>query len=244
MAKYQRPCCILTRVEKKILTKKLCYDPFLGEEKFMDIFQTEISYQGSARGCNKAGITHFKEICEKAPSVIFAEGHQGAFGLGIHLLTDYGAPEDYEMEFENISQFINYTDEILKDMPSEPIYYVDYIYKGNNINPQNILDIAELNNLWGTDMDESLIAITGLKVTKEMVTVYEKRDNTLKITLPNGISLMKFKASYEECKKLQSDGYVELDIIGKCNKNEWCGKVTPQIFIEDYCIVDSAKYFF
>jgi hypothetical protein len=30
-----------------------------------------------------------------------------------------------------------------------------------------------------------------------MVTIYKKKDNTLKITLGNGISLMKFKATDE-----------------------------------------------
>lgn len=239
MAKYQRPCCILTKVEEKVYTKTWGYDPFLGENGLIDAINTRISYQGSARGCNKAGVIYFKDICEKAPFVIYAEGHQGAFGLEI----DCGELES-EVFGEAIYQFIDYTDRVLMNMPSEPIYYVDYIYQGNNINPQNILDIAELDNLWGTGMDEALVAIKGLKVTKEMVTIYEKKDNTLKITLPNGVSIMKFKASYEECKELQSDGYVELDIVGKCNKNEWCGRVTPQIFIEDYCIVDSAKYFF
>jgi hypothetical protein len=40
-----------------------------------------------------------------------------------------------------------------------------------------------------------------------MVTVYQKKDNTLKITLPNGISLMKFKATDEECYKLQNQSF-------------------------------------
>lgn len=67
-----------------------------------------------------------------------------------------------------------------------------------------------------------------------MVTVYQKKDNTLKITLSNGISLMKFKATEEECYKLQNQGfgYAELNIIGKANRNEWMGHISPQIFIE------------
>ena len=42
-------------------------------------------------------------------------------------------------------------------------------------------------------------AIKGLKVSKELVTVYRKTSNTLKITLPNKVSLMKFNATDEEC---------------------------------------------
>ena len=53
-------------------------------------------------------------------------------------------------------------------MSDEPIYFVDYIYKGVDVQPQNILDIASLNDLWGKDMEESLITIEDLKVSKDM----------------------------------------------------------------------------
>ena len=38
-------------------------------------------------------------------------------------------------------------------MPNEPIYYVDYIYQSNNINSDDILSIANMEDLWGKDMD-------------------------------------------------------------------------------------------
>ena len=65
MAKYQRPCCILTK------TIECPIDEFTGI-KGPDI----ISYQGSARGCDKVGINNFKEICEKTNVIMYAEGHQ------------------------------------------------------------------------------------------------------------------------------------------------------------------------
>ena len=86
--------------------------------------------------------------------------------------------------------------------------------------------------MWGKDVPESLIAIEHLKVTPDMVTVYVKKDNTLKINLSNGVSIIKFKATDEECLKLQNThGYYELNIIGRCSRNEWGGAVTGQIFI-------------
>ena len=118
-------------------------------------------------------------------------------------------------------------------MPNEAIYYVDYIYKNKNINPDDILSIANMEDLWGKDVDEPLLCIEEIQVSSDMVTVYQKKDNTLKISLPNGISLMKFKASDEECYKLQNQGfgYLELNIVGRANRNEWMGNVSPQIFI-------------
>ena len=119
-------------------------------------------------------------------------------------------------------------------MSDEAIYYVDYIYKGSEVSYQDILTIAKMEDLWGKDIEEPLVCIEGLKVSSNMVTVYQKKDNTLKISLPNGISIIKFKATDDECYKLQNQGfgYLELNIIGKANKNEWMGNISPQIFIE------------
>ena len=209
MAKYQRPTCLLTKV----------------------IDNGNISYQGSARGCDKVGINDFKSICAETDLTMFETGHPGAFGLGILQ--------------ENLPAFIEKTDELLKDMPNEAIYYVDYIYQGNAIKSDDILTIANMEDLWGKDIDEPFICVEHLKVTSDMVTVYNKKNNTLKITTPQGISLIKFKATDEECYMLQNtNGYYELNIIGRANKNEWMGNVTPQIFIEDYDIVDRSDFVF
>ena len=246
MAKYQRPVCVLTKtiLQKDIVSpieikfykatdpkdvilewqEKPPFDP-----PYKMVF---CSYQGSARGCDKVGINDFKSICADTGVCEYCTGHPGAFGLSI-------------MQ-KNIQAFIEKTDAALINMPDEAIYYVDYIYQSNNIKSDDILSIAEMEDLWGKDIDQPLICIEKIKVSSDMVTVYQKRDNTLKITLPNGISLMKFKATDEQCYKLQNQGfgYMELNIIGRANKNEWMGHISPQIFIEQYEIIDSNKYYF
>jgi hypothetical protein len=82
-------------------------------------------------------------------------------------------------------------------MPNEAIYYVDFIYHNLDINPQTILSIVDMDDLWGKDVDEPLICLEGINISSDMVTVYQKKDNTLKITLPNKINLIKFKATDE-----------------------------------------------
>lgn len=223
MAKYQRPCCILTKVTDS---------------------DGNISYQGSARGYDKSGITNFKDICAAAPGVMYAEGHQGAFGLGI----DMGKDDEYQGEVfgEGLLQFIDYTDEALKEMSSEPTYAVDYIYNGDNVNGENIIDIANLDDLWGKDMDEPFICIQNLKVTKDMVILMSPdKKPTLKITLPNKVALIKFGSTQEEYESFLSEtGYISFDIIGRCNKNVWNGWTTAQVFIEEYQKVGESKYIF
>ena len=219
MAKYQRPCCILTEAEE-----------YSGQT--MTGLRYETSYSGSARGCSLAGIDDFKQLCLDSGCVEYAVGHPNAFGLKIYK--------------RYLQKFIDYMNEQLKDMSTEAVYYVDYIFKGHDIDKNTILSIADMDLFWGTDVDEALVAIENLKVTPDMVDIYQKTTNTIKITTKSGVSLMKFNADEELCNKLKTNntGYMELDIVGKCNKNEWNGNVTPQIFIEDFNIIDSNKYYF
>lgn len=122
MAKYQRPTLMLT----KHLIQEEAIDP--DENVHYDIV-----YQGSARGYSKSGIENFKDICQETGLVEYAEGHQNAFGIGI--------------KQENIKEFIRLTDIALINMESEPLYYVDYIFKGVDVKPETILEIAGLNDL-------------------------------------------------------------------------------------------------
>ena len=212
MAKYQRPVCVLTKVAED---------------------EGKVSYQGSARGCDAAEVSNFKDICESTKRIEYAQGHQGAFGLGISQ--------------EDLNGFIAKTDTFLQNMSNEPVYYVDYIFDNYDIKPEQILDMASLNDLWVQDSDLIRIAIKDLKVSKDMVIVYAKKTNTLKITIPNTkISLVLFDAPSDLCDMLQNqnDGYVLMDIIGKCDINEWCGNISPQIKVEKYEIVGRSKYIF
>ena len=223
MAKYQRPCCILTKVEEIEESIILTSNP-PQEYKY-------ITYQGSARGCDKVGINNFKDICTETKCIMYAEGHQGAFGLGI--------------EESQINSFIKETDRILKDMSDEPIYYVDYIYNGIDVSSQAILDIASLDDLWGKDMDEPMVAIHDLKINEKMITLMSPdKKPTLKIILPNKVSLIKFNSSQEEYENLCSEGYIAIDVVGRCNQNIWMNYVNTQILIDDYEIISKAKYYF
>ena len=225
MAKYQRPCCILTKVTEEIEKGK-----------------TKVSYQGSARGYDKGGVDNFKDICAAAPGVIFATGHQSAFGLGIecgYLEEENGA----EVYGDSILQFIEYTNEVLKDMNSEPMYYVDYIFNEKDIDANAIIEIAEMSDIWSSSVDEPYIAVKNLKITKGMLSFF--KETTIKIALNNDVSLMIFNTNREEYEKLYSeDGFIQINAICRCNKNEWNGRVTAQLFIDDYEIIDSCAYIF
>ena len=198
----------------------------------MILSKTETMYEGSARGSDMSKFDDFKQFVNDSGIANYAEGHAQAFGAGIL--------------HENLQDFIDYSNEELADFDFSPYYRVDQIFDFNDVNSSFVLDIANRKALWGTKVKEPLVAIENIKVSKDNLILMSKDKNpTLKITLPNGGSLIKFRSSNEEYEKLYSDlGCVTINVVGKCERNEWNGKIHPQIIIEDYEIVGRTAYYF
>lgn len=192
----------------------------------------KITWEGSGRGYGKSKLTNFKDFLVATGLVMYAEGHQQALGVGI---TD-----------ENFNKFIQITNEMLKNFDFSPAYDVDLIYQYGDIKPTDILELAELKSIWGQGVEEPKIAIEGIKVSKSNLALMSADKNpTLKITLPDGMSLIKFKSCNEEYEKLYSDlGCVTINIVGTCERNIWNGMINPQIIITDYEVVGTLPYYF
>lgn len=197
------------------------------------INKKEELYEGSARGVNGSKFTNFKDFINETNLSEYAQGHQQAFGVGI--------------QKNNLNEFLNITNLSLADYDFSPYYKVDCIFNSNNINTSFLLDITNYKAIWNSNsIPEPLVAIENIKITKDNLFLMSRDKNpTLKIILPNGVSLIKFKSSEEEYESLYSEsGCVTINIVGKAERNEWNGKVTPQVLIEDYEIVARAAYYF
>lgn len=231
MAKYQRPVLILN---KTIYTKK---EPSNDWERWLQKNNkqkkdNQVIFEGSGRGYEKSKFKNFKDFLNDSNLILYAEGHQNALGVGI-------------LE-KNLNKFIEYSNNKLKNVNFNPYYNVDFLYNVNTINKTDILEIADLKHIWGQGIEEPLIMIEGINVPSGSLTLMAKdKHPTLKITLPNGISLIKFGSSEEEYQSLYSNlGCVKINIIGKCEKNIWNGIISPQIMIEDYEVIERAQYYF
>ena len=194
--------------------------------------KTADGWEGSGRGYDKSKFDNLREFLKESELVMYAEGHANALGVGI-------TNEDFQT-------FIDYSNRELTEFDFTPCYKVDFIFNGNDFRGKDIVEIAELKSLWGQGVDEPFIAVEHINVYAGNVTLMSPdKSPTLKITLPNGTSLIKFKSSQEEYEKLHSEvGCITINIVGKCERNIWNGMVTPQIIIEDYEIVGEQKYYF
>ena len=191
-----------------------------------------ITWEGSGRGYDKSRLKDFRGFLENNKYVMYAEGHANAFGIGI--------------KDKDINAFITSTNSALDGFDFTPIYNVDFIYKSDELTPDEVIDIAGMKSLWGQGVEEAEIAVEGIKVHKDNIRILSPDKNpTLKIMLPNGINFMKFRSSEEEYNKLYSElGYVTINIVGECERNIWNNKISPQVMIKDYEIVDRANYYF
>ena len=191
-----------------------------------------ITWEGSARGYEKSKLNDLRGFVRDSGYAIYAEGHPNAHGIGF-------TPE-------NLDEFITYSEIALKDMDFTPSYKVDFIYSAQNLNPNDILAIGGMKPLWGQSVEEALVVIENIKVTANNIQLMSRdKSPTLKITLPNGVACIKFKSSEEEFQQLFSEsGCVVINIVGKCELNDFRGLVTPQIIIENYDIISNQKYYF
>ena len=224
MAKYQRPVLLLNKVNN--------VETDIDENGHTIATGQYVSWEGSGRGYDKSKFDNLREFLKESGLIMYAEGHANALGVGV---LDTLFPT-----------FVNYSNQALADFDFTPCYKVDFIFNGGDFRGNDIVEIAELKSLWGQGVDEPFVAIERINVYAGNVTLMSPDKNpTLKITLPNGTSLIKFKSSQEEYEKLRSEvGCVTINIVGKCERNIWNGIVTPQIIIEDYEIVGEQKYYF
>lgn len=193
-----------------------------------------LAWSGSARGYGKSNdLTDFRKFCEDSGLVVYAQGHGQAFGLSI---LD-----------EKFDEFVQYSDAVLQEVEFSPSYKVDFIYSMNTLKPQDILSLGDMKNLWGQNMEEPLLAVEHIQVTRDMVTLMSRDKNpTLKIQLSNGVACIKFKSNEDELASLlaPNSGCVTINLVARPEVNKYFNSVTPQLIVVDYEIISKQEYYF
>lgn len=220
MSIYQRPVLILSETEHEVLDEQ-------GK-----VVTTEVWYEGSFRGPNVPGLESAKDFFEESAVVEYTAGHANAGGVGVKAI--------------NIEAFLDYCNNALKDFDFTPNYKVDFIIDAKRMTDSkfDLYNLIEYSNIWGQEVQQPLIAIKDLVITKDNLQLM--KGTTLKITAPAepDISLIRFRSSEQEYEILCAPdlGCVTIDVIGVCERNSYNDK--PQIIIKDYIIKDRQDYYF
>ena len=176
---------------------------------------------GSARNLDCDNLPFFREYVAETGLVNYAAGHSSAFGVSVD--KDKFGPlvekMNEELDFENV----------------EKVHPVDFMYTEKNIKAEDLLEIGGMRSVWGQGVPEPLIYVHAKIRPCDVTLMSPDKKPTLKITV-GGVSFIKFFSSmsqYDEFVKGDSY-YADVEIIGKCNLNEWQGRITPQVFISEY----------
>lgn len=185
--------------------------------------------RGSARGINHGPIADLRKFFMDSGFFEYATGHANAHGVSIHK--------------NFLDGFEKYADEALKNVDfNENIYEVDIIIDSENDYLRDIIvTLGDLNEIWGQGMEEPLIAIENIHLSKKDVQGIGANKDTVKFTV-NGVTYIKFKDE-KLLDKLTANDTMKVTVLGRANINNWMGNITPQIIIENYEIIDTTYEF-
>ncbi|UDY80699.1 DHH phosphoesterase [Geobacillus phage GR1] len=169
-------------------------------------------YVGSGRGYEKV-LPSLKDWCQETGLVEFAQGHANAFGISI-----------FEENFEDFKQ------KVYEIKPSEVIYEVDLHVKGK-VDKHPIIEVNENKHLFGGKVHDPLFAFTGIKVRKDFI----RQRGSMLTFFENGVEFIMFSAPQGLFESLTHnfDQYITMDFVGTPSENNWGGRKTPIIILED-----------
>ena len=184
--------------------------------------------QGSIRSSgNFAGLPSFKKFLEDSGLVTYTAGHDNAAGWGLN--------------GDKLDALIAYANKTLHAEDFENCYLVDYILDGSDYNDELLGSISAHPEYFGNHIDEPKIIIKNIPLMSINVMGADK--SSIKISY-NGIDYVKFKDT-DFIQEVMNNRMKTLTVYGRANLNEWMGKKSVQMFIDDYELVeDNSKYDF
>ena len=173
--------------------------------------------QGSARNNeNFSALPNLKEYLEKSGYFEYAAGHANAFGSGI--------------KASKLSSFIEYVNNNLPADAFENCYLVDYILDATDNNYDLLEALSAHPEYFGNHIEEPKIIVKNISL-QNLFVMGTSKDN-LKINY-NQIDYIKFKST-KFIEDVMQNRMKKLTVYGKPNLNNFNGKTSVQVFIDDY----------
>lgn len=177
--------------------------------------------KGSFRGREDSELKDLKAFLSSSALIDYALGHANAGG--------------WSLRTKFINALTNYANDKLADVDfGEGFYDVDFVFGAQEDAKISdcVYDLENYKKIWGQGCKQPILAINNLTIDGSDISVIGKNADTLKFTCGK-VTYIKFKAK-DLCEKLSGrTGKISLNIVGKTNVNEFMGKTTPQVIIDD-----------
>lgn len=157
------------------------------------------------------------DVLRELPSVTFAQGHSGACGI--------------RLKTQNLDDFRAEVDKM--DISTEQEVIASYT--ANKLQMGLFNEFVGHNDLWGHGLTIPTFYVYNIKVNSKDIEVLGKNKDTIKISM-NGYYIMFFRLSELKKQMFHLDEKVDLNIsvVGKLNVNEYYGRRTNQIIVDDF----------
>ena len=203
---------------------EMFHKPCILLNKFLDKKTGKIIYRGSARNIDNSPVDSFKDIVNST-NILDGRGHANAFGI-------------VGLEIDKKDDALNRLNDILRDVEYDSTYRVDFIMNIDDVTIKIVTDLARLEDIIGQGIEEPMLAIENISLTKEQFEIFGKNEDTISFMIDE-IKYIQFRCKegnplYNWLQDAWSeDDSITFHIVGKPSINEYNGVRTPQIIIED-----------
>ena len=198
--------------------------------KFLDKKTGEITYGGSARNIDHSPIDSFKDIVNST-NILDGRGHANAFGI-------------VGLDIDKKDEALSKLNDILQDVEYDSTYRVDFIMDIDDVSIKMVTDLARLEDIIGQGIEEPMVAIENISLTKDRFEIFGKNEDTISFMIDD-IKYIQFRCKegnplYDWLQNAWDENdRVTFNIVGKPSINEYNGVRTPQIIIEDVVVIST-----
>lgn len=199
-------------------------------KKHFDKKTKKTVYGGSARNIDHSPIDSLKDIVNST-GIINGKGHANAFGI-------------VDLPLDDKDKALDMMNNILRDTEYDSTYRVDFILDIDNVTIPLIIKMSEFEDIICQGIDEPMIAIENITLTRDYFEVFGKNEDTISFVI-NDIKYIQFKCKegnqlYDFLQNAWDDNdSITFNIVGKPSINEYNGVRTPQIIIEDVAVIST-----
>ena len=180
-------------------------------------------YGGSGRNGNFYGLPSLLDFLHESNLVEYAEGHANAHGTFI--------------EPDKVQPLRDYANSTLNpQIFDDKVFEVDYwFHTGEEINREMLFAFAACGDIWGNGLPRPVFAFD-FNFNRTEVQLMGATGDSIKIK-HDGVDFVIFK-NPEVARKLQEVSNGHIQIVGSPSLNEWMGRQSIQIMIDDINVED------
>lgn len=191
--------------------------------------ETKGLYSGSGRNCKNSSINSLKDTLTDTNYFEMVQGHDNAFGLKI--------------VSSNIKSAISTLNNLNIDS-GNTCKFCDFIIQSDNLTIETMKRLSDVSDYCGQNIDEPLIAIENIELSREQLKIMGKLGNNWKFETDSGVNIVKFNVDLKTDEVLNSfDNFSDyetllINAVGKANINYYQGIAACQFIIDDYEVVN------